>query len=59
MKGKRIALLKLLLPFLLYALLSVFTAGIAILWVLPYRMTVLAAFYDQEIAVIYEKEQDE
>lgn len=57
MKGRRIALLKLLLPFLLYALLSVITVGMAFLWVLPYRMTVLAAFYDQEIAVLYEEEQ--
>jgi uncharacterized membrane protein len=45
MNGHKMQLFKLQLSFLGWALLNVLTLGIGTLWLLPYMMTTMAAFY--------------
>ncbi len=46
MKGRRLPLLKVLLPFIGYLLLSFLTFGISLIWVIPYLLTTLASFFE-------------
>ena len=47
MTGHRLELLRLLLSFAGYILLSVLSLGLGFLWTVPYLMTTLACYYDQ------------
>ncbi len=46
MKGNKMRLFLMYLNFMMWTTLSIFTLGIALLWVVPYMHTTLAAFYE-------------
>ena len=46
MKGRRLSLVKVLLPFIGYFILCFLTLGIGLLWVIPYLIATLAAFFE-------------
>ncbi len=47
MKGNKMRLFMMSLNFLMWTILSAFTLGIALLWVIPYMQTTMAAFYEE------------
>ena len=53
MEGHKMQLFKLQLSFIGWILLNVLTLGIGMLWLMPYMMTTLAAFY-QDVRNEYE-----
>lgn len=55
MRGKKKRLFMLFLPFIGYAALGILSFGIGFLWIIPYHMTLRAAFFEIEI---HKKEED-
>ena len=56
MYGYRMRLFKLQLSFLGWIFLSVLTLGIGMIWLMPYMMTTMAAFY-QDVKNEYETKE--
>jgi uncharacterized membrane protein len=52
MKGHKFDLFWLFLSFIGWSILCIFTLGIGYLWLMPYMMTTMAAFY-QEVKAEY------
>ena len=56
MKGHKFDLFCLMLSFLGWVILSMFTLGIGYLWLAPYMYTTMAAFYE-DVKADYESRQ--